>query len=342
MGPLPWEFGVSYASPQAACDAAIEAARSIGYPNAVPSALGPYEQVYYPILDYGQQEWIGSPSYGHKCQFTHDDVPNIGSEFGWNTAVAIIIAPQCSYDSAAVSVDDQAKCQKYASPENAQNECANGDSPVSSPPVVNVGNPICVASGAKIQSERDYTTADDLLSVSRSYRSKARDLGRARYPLEIPGFGEHWHGLIPGRLTAYGYAMSTIEYLSPTGAVKRFSLGSSEWEFEAQDVTRLTLSMVTTPTTDRSTFFKEAPPSTPSNEPEMRLSFANGDYILFRRADAFIADTDSGNFTLPGPGGDILSRSSADRPTGTGSSSTMPTMANIRTRYATASIASWT
>lgn len=213
--------------------------------------------------------------------------------------MAIIIVPKCPDNYQAVSVDNVAQCKSAPSAQNAPCVCVPGDSPISIPLVITAGNPISVDSGAKIQRANDYSTADGLLSVARNYSSKSRDLGRAAYPLEIPGFGEHWHGLIPGRLTAYGYNMGTVEYLSPSGDVKRFSGGQdeTEWQFDADDVTRLKLSMVTTPTTDRPTFFGASLPSTPSTDGEMRLSFANGDYILFRRAGDFIADTGTNNFS---------------------------------------------
>jgi RHS repeat-associated protein len=205
----------------------------------------------------------------------------------------VSVVPFCSNGGKVVAIDSGLVCSVVFAPAPPPCDCNPGDTPISAQPDVKVGNPISLDSGAKIQRANDYSTADGLLSVARNYSSQSRDLWRARYPLEIPGFGEHWHGLIPGRLTAYGNDMGTIEYLSPSGDVKRFSGGQdeTEWQFNSYDVTRLKLSMVTTPTTDRSTFFGASLPATPSTDGEMRLSFANGDYILFRRAGDFIADT---------------------------------------------------
>lgn len=82
MGTIPYDFNTSYSTPQEACDAAVNAARSQGFPDAIQGPLGPFENVSYPIFYYDQQQWLARKSYGHKCQFTQDNSVNIGAEFG--------------------------------------------------------------------------------------------------------------------------------------------------------------------------------------------------------------------------------------------------------------------
>lgn len=81
---------------------------------------------------------------------------------------------------------------------------AESAGPVSSPPQVQLGNSISLNNGAKVAYETDFSTADGLFSVYRRYRSRERDTTYTVSMTEIAGFGDRWHGLIPGRLAVYG------------------------------------------------------------------------------------------------------------------------------------------
>lgn len=65
--------------------------------------------------------------------------------------------------------------------------CPDGGTPIAASPQPTIGNPVLLATGAKIDAETDYETADGLLKVGRFYRSRQR--GRFQSAdHEMPGF----------------------------------------------------------------------------------------------------------------------------------------------------------
>jgi len=170
-------------------------------------------------------------------------------------------------------------------PECPQCEKGNSQSGSHNP---DKGEPISLASGSQSETEEDYATADGLLSIDRFYRN----IQRGRPVLsdhELPGFGQAWHGLIPGRLIVGGAQNEFAEFHSETGAVDFFQAPASDtssYAYVEQGVSRRRLSPVGTPGTDRVNFFQNG--TAVANGPgEIRLDFGDGEYILFRRADTF-------------------------------------------------------
>ena len=150
-----------------------------------------------------------------------------------------------------------------------------------------VGNPINLQSGDKVLFETDYRSADGLFSVDRFYHSGSRGRG-TESPSEIAGFGRRWHGLVPGHITVSVGTFTQIEYLPSTGGVVIFEAvdpaDASSFDYAVKAPGRYRASMVATPASTRTAYFQDA--ENPSSSGELRLDFANGDYILFRRADS--------------------------------------------------------
>lgn len=170
--------------------------------------------------------------------------------------------------------------------------CVAGGSQ-SSGPNPEVGHPISLATGSQSELQIDYATADGLLAVRRFYRSIQR--GR---PIvadhELPGFGQAWHGVVPGRLIVSGSYEEMAEYDGEAGGVDFFqapTADTSSYVYTEQGASRRTLSPVGTPSANRVDFFKNGT-SIAGGAGEMRLDFGNGEYILFRRADTFRAAAD--------------------------------------------------
>jgi RHS repeat-associated protein len=211
----------------------------------------------------------------------------------------LFAVPICNFPtSKAVLVDSGAAIRCFPPLEVDPGECEAckaGASPLSEPPLPTIGNPIAVDSGAKVQTELDYTTADGMLQISRHYRSKQRNLNSSLGAEEISGFGDDWHGLIPGRLTVSSsnvggeQSFDRMDYYSPSGTTTRFTTDPIEqqnWVFGSSDSTRLRMSMVAIPSINRSDYFAFGTAPTDGSG-EIKLSSANGDYVLFRRADAY-------------------------------------------------------
>jgi hypothetical protein len=155
-----------------------------------------------------------------------------------------------------------------------------GANPISGTPQLNIGNPININSGLKVQTETDYVTADGLLTVDRQYVSRE---------------GVGWQTLIPGYLEMGDQFSHVVIYNSRGGGRDQFNATElanlNGWTFTLpnfsgipESVSRRRLSMVTIPATDRNTFRTDTTilPTAPA---EMRLDMANGEYILFRRAN---------------------------------------------------------
>jgi RHS repeat-associated protein len=154
----------------------------------------------------------------------------------------------------------------------------------SSSPQPNVGNPININSGVKVQAETDYASADGLFTVQRSYTSR---------------IGDGWKVVDPGALimTSYG---NEVRYVSGHGGNDGFSADSwngNDWNWALQNffgtlesVSRRRLTMVTTPTVTRWEFMQDQVVS-PTGPAEMRLDMPNGEYTLFRRANGTLDGT---------------------------------------------------
>ncbi len=171
--------------------------------------------------------------------------------------------------------------QRCVYPAEERPECNGecGATPLSSPPTPTIGNPISVTSGYKVLAETDYVTADGLLGVDRNYVSKPNS---------------SWKTLLPGFLEMKGDFSEVVTFHSQTGGQDDFwtvNRDATTWTWTIPNFfgdilspTRRKLSMVTTPTVDRYAFFNDTA-VTAATPPEMRLDMANGEYILFRRAN---------------------------------------------------------
>jgi RHS repeat-associated protein len=162
-------------------------------------------------------------------------------------------------------------------------EC--GGSPVSGTPQPNIGHPININSGLKVDREVDYASADGLLSVERDYLSRA---------------GHGWQTLMPGFLELSGPYQKDLIFYGRGGGRDDFQpqgAGINNWNWALPNYdgislasTRRKISMVSVPTVDRETWLADTNVS-PTGPAEIRLDMANGEYILFRRANnAFLAN----------------------------------------------------
>jgi RHS repeat-associated protein len=285
----------NYSSPPAACAAVLNilnvAEPDQNYTMAeMPSA--PENGLTYPIFSYGLQKWVAVGYHnGYKCQLvsgqTGSGVPNI-TQFGWRADVAVLIVPACpigmesGYFEGAVVCGAPATSNKITKP----NTCPAGGGPLTAPIPVTVGNPVSIDNGEKVEREQDYATADGLLVIDRSYRSGQRS---AVSTTEAPGFGKNWRGLLPGRLLARGEVSGgeiysfTVEYQAADGNHERFT--HSGWDFSPFDITRLKLGRAFAPTGTPVAYF-QGDIAAVNAAGEFKLSFPNGDYILFSRAGA--------------------------------------------------------
>jgi RHS repeat-associated protein len=286
-----------FTTPQAACNDALDYENAYHY-EPLNIRLGGFEENIRVPLSY-PQEGVVVEVAGHRCQYygrrDPDDTTGGTNPFfdpyGWDSVEAIVIRPVCLDNSIPQIVERRVLCRAVYKSEAPPTEYEPGDSPCSGPPNLKVGNPICLDSGAKELSQEDYATADGLLSVRRSYRSRLRNQNHTTTPSEIPGFGDNWHGLIPGRLSVYGSDMGNVEYLTTTGTLKRF-LGSGnlsqQWNFTTYDLTRLKLTKVGA-TTDQRIAFLQQDVTSVAPTGELRLAYSNGDYILLSRTGSYDA-----------------------------------------------------
>jgi hypothetical protein len=83
-----------------------------------------------------------------------------------------------------------------------------GSAPVSGTPQVNIGHPININSGMKVQSETDYESADGLFTVDRKYISR---------------FGIGWQTLMPGYLEMGDQFSHVVVYNARGGARDQFN-----------------------------------------------------------------------------------------------------------------------
>jgi RHS repeat-associated protein len=166
----------------------------------------------------------------------------------------------------------------YLPAQSVECACEPGGKPQSAPDTPTAGHPISITSGYKILAERDYESADGLLTVDRSFVSR-------------PGDG--WKLVMPGYLVV-GTNGSEISFHSMAGGYDDFvpTNGSlSTWTFTQPNffgdpisTSRHRLSMITTPMVGRDVYFADT--NVDETDPaEMRLDKANGEYILFRRVN---------------------------------------------------------
>lgn len=168
-------------------------------------------------------------------------------------------------------------------------DCTEATRPVGATPAPLIGNPISIATGSKIDHEVDFETADGLFRVERFYRSLQHQ-NRRQAETPIAGFGSNWHGVVPGRLTVYGYFYEAIEYLPETGGYDRFYAvdNSSSTDFTyATKHNRRKLETIIVPGVTRSAFFKTQA-AVPNGPGEFKVVESDGTYTLFRRADAWL------------------------------------------------------
>ncbi len=182
-------------------------------------------------------------------------------------------------------------CSPGVNSQRAEVSCDDGSNNQSSAPNINIGNPISLEAGTKVQQEQDYSSADGLLRVERSYRSRPR--GPARYTSEEPnGFGRNWLGILPGRLSIADAQAGTIEYLPSKGGGGLHVFKSAN-PVDAQNIaynnvsqSRVRVTIIAPLTTSR-TDYLYTQPSIPNGPGEIRIDFPDGAYTLYRRVGAY-------------------------------------------------------
>lgn len=232
-----------------------------------------------------QRHRVDKPDGGHYWVVTAN---------AWSGWIAVV--PVCRNGAEVTTVGGAFKCVAPVAHESQDCDCIPGDTPLSGPPAISVGNPISIDSGTKTSDETDYRSADGLLTVQRQFKSRARNPFYMASPLEVPGFSTQWHGLLPGVIVVSkndqntaAVELSRLDFLSADGAVRRFitDASSSSYAYAAVDQTRLNVTMVTTPSQGREDFYMAA--ANTASTGEVRLQFKNGEYILFRRAGSYDA-----------------------------------------------------
>ncbi len=281
----------AFSTPDASCASALSWEYNNQDSSAATYTVGPWEEaIWIQYAPSGVRETVA----GRRCSINRaDGTPGDLGYDGWNGLKQIVLIPFCSNGETLGIVEGSPVCSAVVPPDSQDCECVPGDTPVSGPPEVSVGNPILVDTGTKTAEETDYRSADGLLEVKREYKSRPRNPIYMPFPLEIPGFSTQWHGLLPGMLDietiVNGFGeLDYLAFQSSDGSVRRFYANSAtDYVYTKSDQTRLNVTMVSTPTIGRPDFYK-APADTTSTG-EVRLQFANGKYILFRRAGDYDA-----------------------------------------------------
>ena len=201
-----------------------------------------------------------------------------GGPPGSNTTLGAAVYLVCPNDEYEVR-DSLCVLKRLKRPFVCNNGC--GAKAQASGPDINIANPINITSGLKVMSETDYETSDGLLSVDRQYASR---------------LGVGWQTLLPGWLEMFGWSNGEVNFHSQGGGIDQFVTtnhgNQNEWNFTLPNEigiinspTRRRLSMVATPSVTRRDF-QNATNVSPTGPAEMRLDMANGEYILFRRANS--------------------------------------------------------
>jgi YD repeat-containing protein len=167
-----------------------------------------------------------------------------------------------------------------------------GQSGVSAPPRKTVGDPVEVDTGSLTSDETDYSSADGLLRVDRHYRNNPVSSQGQVAINQSPGFGLFWRGLLPGQIAACINTNSTrLYYNFPSGGQLTFQAASgSSWVFTGEQKSRLAMSMVVNPIQTPEEYFGVNGLTTAPNivtDKELKLSFANGDQVFFRRTSSY-------------------------------------------------------
>ena len=162
-----------------------------------------------------------------------------------------------------------------------------------------LGNPISIATGSKIDYQLDFSTADGLFDVGRSYRSLQHS-SRRYSTTPIPGFGPNWHGILPGRLAVYGTYADYVEYLSAAGGYDLFvatgnTTNGNTWTFKPAGgdvlapegaMSRRKFEALSAPGVTRLTYF-QSQPAVLNGPAEFKLTEGDGTFTLYRRADSW-------------------------------------------------------
>ncbi|HEX7819335.1 MAG TPA: RHS repeat-associated core domain-containing protein [Sphingobium sp.] len=283
------------ATPSQACDEAVQYEKTNYWPSIITHRIGTFEEAI-PFYIGSSNSW-GNHA-GYRCEF---DVPdNInggeGTMNGWNTFKQLIVKPLCNTNQLpATLIDGRPYCSTVPPVAPPPCDCEAGDTPLSAPSDDTVGNPIAMDNGEKRQSQIDYGSADGLFQVERTYRSAKRDPRRVKAVNEIPGFGDVWHGLIPGRLT-YSVLDQTMEFSSDSGSIKQFSVTAPSGPpvFSAIGSTRLKATYIGSLSEQWANFVTS--PATSTGSGDIKLSFSNGAYILFRKSGSYDATNQVRNF----------------------------------------------
>lgn len=172
--------------------------------------------------------------------------------------------------------------------------CKAGQTPVASTPVPQVGNPVSLDTGSKVQGQRDYATADGLLSIDRQYRNREFNANMLDIRETTREFGRGWGGLFPGTISvmpplpdpfATDPPRLIARFASSAGTMVQFT-PNADGQLSSGDATRLKLTYMSGTPQDDLAFFQEGSPVS-SDAEEMRLELSNGDQILFRRNTSF-------------------------------------------------------
>lgn len=262
--PTPAWYTVGTNDPFPTPDAACRAQHQIYNPNATYQA---------PIY---RHPWI------YACQWL---ASQFGGPPGSNTVLPTNVSIYCPNDYYRTR-NGQCLRDHESEPEC---DCTEETQAISAGPTPMVGNPVSIATGAKVDFETDFETADGKLRVARTYRSRPHNPYQ-HSTTPIPGFGSQWHGLIPGRLAISGGSLEYVEYLSENGGYDYFTgdhnNGLSYIFNPGGGVSRRKLEAVVTPTISRYDFFVSG--AAVSNGPgEFKLTESDGTYTLYRRADSW-------------------------------------------------------
>ena len=276
----------TFSTPEAACASAVQWVAKNENGTAATYTVGPYEEAILIIFTPSGQRTTYA---GRKCKIYDADgaTPgDSGADDDWAGWKRVVLQPVCpSTGSSPTFVDGKLLCAPSSPPAPPPCECNPGDTPLSSPPDVKVGNPISLDNGEKRQTERDYESADGLLAIDRTYRSNLLPAGSLNAVSALPGFSEAWHGVVPGRLT-YSEANQTLQFMSASGSKMDFGVSDSSGAavFNAYTPTRLRLATVSA-VSSWNDYIRAA--ASTGNAGEIRLSYSNGGYLLFKRADSF-------------------------------------------------------
>jgi YD repeat-containing protein len=172
---------------------------------------------------YSTWNWIGTLTYQHTSSQTF-----------YSTPISGLITYSCLLGWSAYDVINKAnRCSRPDKPDVSCEQCSTQQSP-------QVGNPIAVNGGIKVQTEQDYRNASGTLILTRTYRS---DEGRWLHNYQVSGIDYQFADFkkIPGMATicgwnttlgkdeclAYGGKGATYSFTLRRGAGRRVDFGSS-------------------------------------------------------------------------------------------------------------------